>query len=366
MKHYILSLVYFLLLLFGCINRNEPSEIELITTGFEDSTKLFLMDLDQMVNVDTGFVIDNHLVFHAEVEEPTRFVIKPVIKKRSDVDNKYFWKENNRITIHGEKGNMENAVVEGSLIQEQEELLKQKKMAFNRALDSLQDQFRAEKDPEKRHLIREKGREFEEKILNVDIEFIKSMPDQLYAAYLLETIKRDLPEDKLKEIYSGLSDENKKSKYGIIVGKFIDLKRDINIGDTAVNFTLPDLEGNMVSLNDFKGKYVLLDFWASGCGPCRIENPNILRLYRKYREEGFEVLSVSMDYNRSDWEKAVRKDTMIWTTVADLKGANGDVAITYDVFFLPTYYIIDKEGIIIDKIMGRGKLDEKITALFEK
>ncbi|MCD4769968.1 MAG: TlpA family protein disulfide reductase, partial [Bacteroidales bacterium] len=122
--------------------------------------------------------------------------------------------------------------------------------------------------------------------------------------------------------------------------------------------------GNLVGLNNFKDKYILLDFWSSGCGPCRLENPNLLRNYKAYREKGFEIISISLDKNREDWANAVKKDSMIWTTVSDLRGSDGEIPMTYNVYFIPTYYLIDTNGVIIDKFLGRGQLDEKLKVIF--
>jgi len=95
-----------------------------------------------------------------------------------------------------------------------------------------------------------------------------------------------------------------------------------------------------------------------------MENPNLLKNYRAYRDKGFEIISISLDKNRDDWANTVEKDSMIWTTVSDLKSFEGNVPMTYKVYFIPTYYLIDPNGVIIDKIMGRGQLDKKIQELF--
>jgi len=139
---------------------------------------------------------------------------------------------------------------------------------------------------------------------------------------------------------------------------------DFKVGDKATDFKLPDLEGNLVGLSSFKNKYILLDFWSANCGPCRLENPNLLRNYQTYHQRRFEILSISLDRSRKDWENAVKKDNMIWTTVSDLQGSDGDVPTTYNVYFIPTYYLIDPNGIIIDKFSGRGQINTKLKKIF--
>lgn len=154
------------------------------------------------------------------------------------------------------------------------------------------------------------------------------------------------------------------TKYGISIKKYLELSRDLKVGDEAIDFLLPDLDGNLVGLSNFKGKYILLDFWGSGCGPCRMENPNLLRNYIAYRNKGFEIISISFDKNSEAWANAVKKDSMIWTTVCDLKGSDGDVIMTYNVYFVPTYFLIDPDGVIIDKFLGTGQLDGKLKEIF--
>ncbi len=161
-----------------------------------------------------------------------------------------------------------------------------------------------------------------------------------------------------------LSEEVKSTKYGISIKKYLDLSRDLKAGDKAVDFKMPDINGKLVGLSDFQGKYVLLDFWGSGCGPCRLESPNLLRNYKEYRDKGFEIISITFDRDREAWAKAVKKDGMIWTTLCDLKGSDGDVIMTYKVFFMPTYFLINPEGIIIDTWQGTGQLDEKLIEIF--
>lgn len=213
--------------------------------------------------------------------------------------------------------------------------------------------------------MRAEGKEVTKAITDADVNYIKDNPDELFSVITLKRLMTyTIPKDKTRELYESLSVEMQSTKYGMAVKKFLDLSLDLKVGDRAVDFQLPDLDGNMVGLNDFQGKYILLDFWGSGCGPCRMENPNLLRYYKAYREKGFEIISISFDKSREAWAKAVEKDGMIWTTVCDLKGGDGDVIMTYNVYFMPTYFLINPEGIIIDKFLGAGQLDSRLEEIF--
>jgi peroxiredoxin len=117
-------------------------------------------------------------------------------------------------------------------------------------------------------------------------------------------------------------------------------------GQNAVELSLPDLNGKTVSLSEFKGKVVLLDFWASWCGPCRHNNPKLVKLYNKFHDKGFEIYGVSLDEDTKSWKKAVRNDKLSWVQVIDDKGWDAISIATYGINFIPSSFLIDREGVI--------------------
>jgi peroxiredoxin len=134
-------------------------------------------------------------------------------------------------------------------------------------------------------------------------------------------------------------------------------------GMPAAELSLPDANGNPVNLSELKGKVVLLDFWASWCGPCRRNSPHLVRLYKKYHEKGLEILGVSLDQDPASWKDAIHHDKMNWIQVNDDKGWNAPSTITYQVNAIPAYFLIDKNG-IIKLINGSGQqLEDAIKEL---
>jgi len=136
------------------------------------------------------------------------------------------------------------------------------------------------------------------------------------------------------------------------------------IGAEAPDIALPNPNGNLVRLRSLRGKYVLIDFWASWCRPCRAENPNVVRMYNEYASESFEILAVSLDKTRSAWLKAIEQDGLPWIHISDLKSWNNQAAKTYQINSIPATYLIDPKGKIIAKNLRGSRLEAKLREIF--
>lgn len=136
-----------------------------------------------------------------------------------------------------------------------------------------------------------------------------------------------------------------------------------NITDPRVQIKLPTVKGDSLTLQSFKGKVILLDFWASWCGPCRVANRQLVKLYNKYKSQGFEIFSVSLDQDKKSWQKAIEKDKITWIQVIDPRGWEAETANRWNIFQLPTSYLINKSGDVVAVDPEGKELEKSIKEL---
>lgn len=193
------------------------------------------------------------------------------------------------------------------------------------------------------------------------VKFVKENPASYVSALqLAQTFAYDVDPNELEPLFTGLNEEIKNSHFGKQVKEALESAKKTAIGGVAPEFTLTDVSGKPVSLSSFKGKYTLVDFWASWCGPCRQENPAVVKAYNMYKAKGFEILGVSLDEKKESWEKAIKDDKLAWTQVSDLKGWQSDAAALYGVKGIPMNFLLDKEGKIIAKSLRGEDLIKKL------
>lgn len=206
----------------------------------------------------------------------------------------------------------------------------------------------------------------QEKLNAYEKTYIKENTDSYVSSLILERFisQKLITQSEAKPLFSNFTARIRTSRSGKNVLAL--LSRPYNataIGEIAPDFSAPNPEGNVLSLNDLKGKVTIIDFWASWCRPCRIENPNLVRLYKRMHDKGLEVVGVSLDKNKASWLRAIEDDGLIWNHVSNLKYWQDPVAALYSVRGIPAAFVLDKEGRIVAKNLRGRQLDAKIEEL---
>jgi peroxiredoxin len=215
----------------------------------------------------------------------------------------------------------------------------------------------------------------------VELDYVSAHPQSTSApyflAYLFNSPLPKLPAGTFDSLMAAMPAAAQAEAKGIIAhiyqedqARANEKKREAEktaVGSTAPDFTQNDVNGNAVSLSSLKGKYVLLDFWASWCGPCRAENPNVVETYNTYKDKGFTVLGVSLDNasTKDAWLAAIKKDGLTWTEVSDLAGWQNEAARLYDVKAIPQNFLIGPDGAIIARNLRGDDLKQKLASILQ-
>ena len=205
----------------------------------------------------------------------------------------------------------------------------------------------------------------EQEVILYEWDFLVNNTDSYMSALLLEVfmVENKVNKDSIIEVFNTFTNRIKISNVGKNITDLLRQYEDpINIGELAPDFTAPSLDGGNITLSESLGKVTLIDFWAAWCRPCRIENPNLVRLYKKYNSSGLQIIGVSLDRTKEQWEKAVSDDNLPWVHVSNLNFWNDPIARQYSIRAIPQSFLLDENGYVIAKNLRGLSLDQSVES----
>ena len=336
-------------------------------TGFKDSTKFYLVNLDSTQNIDSAYLLNQKLLFKGSVTEPVTYRLYPKPEKAFIYFN--FWIENKTITLRGNKSKFSELKVTGSPLNKIDYSVDRKHSELDKLRDSLATKAMNENDDNKATQIWKSISVIDYKVTNIRLQTIATFQPSLVTVKELFFLRNDLTTDSLKILFDRFPSNLRNTKYGNVIKQYI-LTDDLKNGMHLKNITGKDFSNKEVHLSDHKDKVVLLDFWASWCGPCRFSNKSLAELFQKYNQNGFEIISFSIDTNLEEWKLASQKDGIVWTNISDLKGLYSEQAASYKIRAIPKSFLIDKNGMIVQILTGydqdtKASLESKIQELIK-
>lgn len=320
------------------------------------------------ISKDTVKIKDGKFVFKGNSEKPEFCFLR--IEDVGDIVP--FILENGDIKVDFVKDSIRNSRVTGTVTNDQFQQyndqakpIYKKLQAFQIANNRKMAEAQQSNDTVTVNSLRKQYMAYQDTLNKQSEDFIQKHPDSFLSVMLLENFMtyQSLPVDKIESYYKSLTPEAKDNKHGNAIKEFLAKQSAVQVGKIAPDFSAPNPEGKTVSLKESLGKVTIIDFWASWCGPCRAENPNVVALYNELHAKGLNIIGVSLDQDAAKWKEAIAKDKLTWTHISNLKFWQDPIAEKYNVKSIPQTFILDASGKIVAKDLRGDELKAKVLEL---
>lgn len=353
------------IIFFSCQTTKDKFSIKGTIAGVETG-KVYLQKVvdGSPQNIDTVDVVDGKFTFTGKMETPDIRVIR--LNDHDYIAQLFL--DNSKVNITAKKDSVQAAKIVGCPSQDLFQTYITEVESLNKQMAALQNRYQQAMATNNEDEVKKIQIDHQALMDNMKVftkNFVKEHNSSAVAAYItLMQLSNQIESAELDTIIAGFPQEINKSEYVIKLKEIAEALRKTAVGVVAPDFTMNDPQGKPIQLSSLRGKVVLIDFWASWCGPCRQENPNVVKMYQQYHDKGFEILGVSLDRTKEEWEKAIKDDQLSWLHVSDLQYWQNKAALLYAVNAIPQTYLLDKEGKIIAKGLRSQELAAKLSELF--
>ena len=347
----------------GC-SQQKGFKIDVNLDGAEGKVLLEQRSSGEWIPVDTADIVNGKAVLEGEVNMPGEYYLS-VLGVRGKA---LVFVENKNMSVTGHADSLNRIKVTGSLTQDEYNTVEEQINEISDEYMALYQNSRqslASGDTAKARELMDKVNEMYESTNKMQEDFVKSHPASYATPYFLSRIQYDKDVEELDSLLNTLDPKLDVSPTIAGLKERVDKMKKVAVGQMAPDFTQNDPDGNPLKFSDFysKNKYTLIDFWASWCGPCRAENPNVVAVYNDFKDKGFGVFGVSLDRDKAAWLKAIDDDHLTWPHVSDLSYWSNAAAQLYAINSIPSNLLVDQNGKIIAKNKREEELREIVSQL---